>query len=73
MEMSTDKYLHHRTILPNGQRLKEVGLEAWLEEQKQRWSCQQCGLTYTWFESKCRSCGSDLFSVQVEFGQESSR
>ena len=70
MAFDTDGYVHHRTILPNGRRLKEVGLEAWLEEQKQRWSCTQCGETYTWFESKCKSCGSDLFNVQAEFVEE---
>ena len=73
MEMGTDKYPHHWTVIPNGRRIKEVGLEAWLEEQKQRWSCQQCGAAFTWYESKCRSCGADLFSVQAEFGEGQGR
>lgn len=68
MEFERDKYIHHRTILPNGQRIKEIGLEAWLAEQKVRWSCEKCGKGYTWFEEKCKSCSSELFSVKREFG-----
>ena len=71
MAFDSDGYRHHRTALPNGRRLKEVGLAVWLEEQKQRWSCKQCGEAYTWFEDTCRSCGSALFSVQAEFADKS--
>jgi len=70
MQFDSDKYIHHRSILPNGRRIKEVGLEAWLEEHRQRWSCKQCGKPYTWFEDKCKSCGADLFNVQAEFGSK---
>lgn len=68
MQAEKDEYVHHKTILPNGERIKEIGLDAWLKEQEDRWSCKQCGKRYTWFESNCRSCGSGLTSVDVEFG-----
>jgi hypothetical protein len=68
MEFEHDKYIHHRTILPNGQRIREIGLEAWLIERKERWTCIRCGKGYTWFEEKCKSCGSELLSVKKEFG-----
>jgi hypothetical protein len=68
MEFEHDKYIHHRTILPNGRRIREIGLEAWLIERKERWSCKECGKGYTWFEEKCKSCGTQLLSVHGEFG-----
>ena len=70
MVFEKDKYIHHRTVHPNGKRIQEIGIEGWLEEQKERWTCKQCGKGYTWFEDKCKSCDSDLFSVNVEFGDK---
>jgi len=63
-----DGYVHHRTVLPNGRRIKAIGLEAWLDEQRERWRCKQCGRGYTWFEENCDSCGAKLFNVNAEFG-----
>ena len=69
MKFETDEHVHHKTVLPNGRRIKETGLEAWLEEQKERWSCKECGRAYTWFEDKCKSCEAELFNVHAEFGK----
>ena len=68
IEFEHDGYIHHRTVLANGLRIKEIGLVAWLDEQKKRWSCSECGRRYTWFEEKCQSCGSKLLNVHEEFG-----
>ena len=68
MEFDRDKHVHHNSALPNGLRIKEIGLEAWLAEQKERWTCNQCGKGYTWFEKKCQSCGAELRDVHAEFG-----
>ena len=68
MEFDRDKYVHHKSVLPNGRRIAEIGLQPWLEEQKERWSCVECGTAFTWFEGNCPSCGAQLFNVQAEFG-----
>ncbi len=69
MEFEYNEHAHHKSILPNGRRIKAVGLEAWLDEQKERWSCKQCDKAYTWFEESCQSCGSEVLSVQAETGR----
>ncbi|MBD3182846.1 DUF3795 domain-containing protein [Candidatus Poribacteria bacterium] len=71
MKFDNDGYIHHKTVLQHGLRIKEIGIPAWLVEQKKRWSCNQCGRGYTWSEETCQSCGSKLFSVKKEFGVKS--
>jgi len=70
LEFNHDKYIHHSSVVPNGKRIKENGLDAWLDEQKERWTCDKCGTAYTWYESECKTCGSALFNVRAEFGPE---
>lgn len=70
MEFEKDKHVHHKTVVPNGKRIKEIGLEAWLEEQKERWTCEQCGKGFTWFDDKCKSCGTEVFSANKEFANK---
>ena len=72
MAFDRDEHVHHKSVLPNGRRIAEIGLRAWLEEQRARWSCNECGQAFTWFEGKCQSCGAELFNVQREFGNKKS-
>ncbi|MBN2336678.1 DUF3795 domain-containing protein [Candidatus Bathyarchaeota archaeon] len=32
----------------------------WLCEQREKWSCGACGEPYSWYETFCHHCGSDL-------------
>ncbi|HEC77658.1 MAG TPA: DUF3795 domain-containing protein [candidate division WOR-3 bacterium] len=41
-------------------RLKKIGEECFLKEQKFRWSCPECRAPVEYGAEKCRKCGADL-------------
>ncbi len=32
----------------------------WLEEQREKWRCDSCGETYSWYDETCHNCGKML-------------
>ncbi len=58
VKFSADEWAHHVDVLDNLKRIKEIGIDAWLGEQKKQWSCATCGSRTHWYQSKCRHCGS---------------
>ena len=56
-EFSDDGTPHHAASIMNLKRLKEIGEEAWLEEQKRRWTCT-CGARLSWYQQQCTKCDS---------------
>ena len=61
-----DQWPHHSSVLKNLETIQEKGLDAWLEEQAKRWSCPECGKGFTWYESKCKECGAELYDCRAE-------
>jgi len=61
-----DKYPHHSTVLKNLETIKEKGLDAWLAEQEERWSCPKCGEAFHWYRDTCRNCGEALYDCKAE-------
>lgn len=59
-DFNNDGFAHHSEVLDNIRRQQEIGIDAWLEEQEQRWHCPQCGHPREWYTSQCSSCGTDL-------------
>jgi protein-arginine kinase activator protein McsA len=57
---------HHSVVLRNLDHLKEVGSEKWLDEQKKRWSCPQCGTPFSWYDRECEACGPQLYNAVEE-------
>ncbi len=55
---------HCAVMFKNLDSLKEKGLEFWLEEQKNNWSCPDCGTSFTWYQEKCEKCGRELASIK---------
>ena len=53
----TDEWAHHIVVLDNLKRIKAIGIEAWLEEQKKYWTCKQCGNRTHWYQTECQNCG----------------
>lgn len=53
-----DEWAHHIDVIDNLHRIKEIGMDAWLEEQKQQWSCPQCGTRTHWYQKVCHQCGA---------------
>lgn len=61
-----DEHPHHSTVLKNLETIREKGLDAWLEEQRDRWSCPVCGARFAWYDAKCGGCGAALYDCRAE-------
>ena len=57
-DFSVDEWPHHLEVLDNLFRMKEIGVEAWLVEQRQKWLCPQCGTRTHWYGANCHKCGA---------------
>ena len=55
-----DEYEHHKGVLDNLKRIKEIGMENWVTEQKKYWSCHTCGSRTQWYQKVCTSCNTPL-------------
>ena len=51
---------HHAEVLKNIERQKEIGIDAWIEEQDKRWCCRSCGALSDWYAANCLACGAAL-------------
>ena len=45
------------SFIDNLLRIKEVGAEQWLDEQKHRWRCSECGGEVCIHDRECYDCG----------------
>jgi hypothetical protein len=58
-------YLKHmKAIIKNQRYIKDQGVEPWLEDQKTKWECPQCGVLFAWYEEECKHCGRDLRGIK---------
>jgi len=55
---------HCAVMFKNLDSLKEQGQAFWLEEQRKKWSCPDCGTPFTWYQEKCDKCGRELASIK---------
>jgi len=69
---SQDNYPHHHTVISGSNRMKEIGCDAWLEEQEKRWACTVCKKPFGWYAKTCMSCGNKVFN-SVEEDKETSK
>ncbi len=60
-----DGRVHHLDIVTQLERLREIGAEQWLAEQKQKWTCA-CGEPFSWYEETCCNCGRPLASYGAD-------
>jgi hypothetical protein len=42
--------------------IKSNGVDYWLDAQRRRWSCPECGTPFSWYASVCYTCGGSLMS-----------
>lgn len=54
------RFQYRVEALDNAERIKEVGVEAWLEEQNVKWSCPQCGGRVHFYHYRCSQCGHEV-------------
>ena len=53
-----DKRYRYRHESPsNLKRIKKVGVQKWLKEQKTRWQCHKCSGTIKFYHYECSDCG----------------
>lgn len=57
---NNDGMPHHSEVLDNIQRQQVIGIDAWLEEQEERWRCPHCGCAVDWYASQCLDCDTTL-------------
>jgi hypothetical protein len=60
IKFKDDEYEHHQSVLNNLNRIKEIGLEGWLAEQREQWKCRSCGKRTQWYEKTCTACGAEI-------------
>lgn len=61
-----DGYPHHTVVKVNLEAMYKRGVDAWLAQQKERWSCKSCGTPFTWYEDKCSECGAEVYDAHAE-------
>ena len=66
VSFQADRHPHHSAVLKNLKTIKEKGLDAWLEEQRARWTCPGCGTRFTWYDVKCPECGAETYDCRAE-------
>lgn len=59
-KFSVEEWEHHQVVLDNLRRIKEIGVDRWLEEQAKYWQCPTCGCRTQWYQEKCTRCGGEI-------------
>jgi len=59
-DFNNDGMLHHGEVLNNIKRQREIGIDAWIEEQEERWHCTKCNCAVDWYSDQCPGCGSPI-------------
>ena len=59
-DFNNDGMLHHGEVLNNINRQRDIGIDAWIEEQKERWRCTKCKCAVDWYSDLCPGCGSPI-------------
>jgi hypothetical protein len=66
--MNMGNYLHRKEYLPNLKKIREMGVQKWVEYEAERWRCPKCGLPMSWYDAECIGCGEPrsgrLFSLE---------
>lgn len=70
LKFNNPKYLHKCLAMKNLERIRDQGLEKWLDEQKDRWSCPECNTKYSYYADLCQKCGAKLYNCEDEVKEE---
>ncbi len=63
-------YLHRKEYLPNLKQIREMGAQAWVKKEEERWRCPQCGLPMSWYDAVCSNCGAKRSERLFSLGQD---
>lgn len=65
--LSAAKFLPHTHEAASSlEIIKHDGAASWLDVQKKRWSCPDCGTPFSWYAAVCYHCGRGLGSKAHE-------
>jgi hypothetical protein len=53
---------HLQTASASLKNIKFDGVDHWLDVQEKRWSCPDCGTSFSWYSTACYNCGFSLAS-----------
>jgi hypothetical protein len=53
----TSQYPLRESPLENLRRIREAGMEAFLEQERRTWTCEQCGSPVSVHTGICSGCG----------------
>jgi len=56
------RFAYRHEIVENQKKFLELGPEAYLAFQDQRWTCPECGGRVIFYDDVCRDCGKPTFS-----------
>lgn len=56
----TTKYPHRESPLENLRMIREKGMDAFLEYQRQHWTCPDCGRPFSVHDGNCPNCGKRI-------------
>lgn len=59
-KFANDGFKHHATTIPNLLRIREIGVEAWLQEEQEYYTCPECGVRTGWTYTVCEVCGATV-------------
>lgn len=59
-DLKNDSRPHHSIVFHNLGLIRDNGLDQWLKDQENRWSCPTCGEKYSWYDDKCLNCTRSL-------------
>lgn len=48
------------SLIGNLERIKSIGADAWLEEQREKWTCPACGGRLNVHDAQCVGCGAEF-------------
>jgi hypothetical protein len=51
-------FLHRKEYLPNLEKIREMGVQKWVQYEEERWRCPRCGMPMSWYDAECEGCGA---------------
>lgn len=60
IDFNNDDFRHHSEVLDNIRRQRDIGIDAWIKEQDERWRCPKCGCVADWYAGQCSNCDTIL-------------
>jgi predicted RNA-binding Zn-ribbon protein involved in translation (DUF1610 family) len=61
-----EQWPYHAAVPKNLERIQQVGVKVWLEEQDTRWRCPSCGTKFAWQDEACKLCGEKVSNYKAD-------